>query len=372
MNKGLKFFAPAAAAIVGLMASCGSSVVASSSIETTSTTSTTTSETTSVAPEMATIKAAHGYYAPYAIKAATARAPQLVQTDVDYVGVLLEDDGTILDLKIDVMQVKATGVDATTTTINGTVFPDTTDFKTKWDLLEDYNMNGEAGEWYEQALKIEQYAVGKNIETLISELNGTTTFGADVSITVDGFAEALVVASEENNYREFEVEASDVENLKLGIGMSSSHEAKRTNINIASVVFNGEEVLDAQIDVLQVPYTITAVGDPVVYEVGIDTTKAQVSGEDGIIMSKVTIQDLYGMGAISEVGEFYEQADSFELYVIGKTLDVAFAASALETGTHGLAFIDGAAIGVTIGVSDLIAVTEEAELISAGRVLPTV
>lgn len=357
MNKGLKLIFPAALALVGL-AACGSSE----------------------APATATLKAAHGYYASYAVKAATTRAPQLVQTDITYVGVLLEDDGTIVDLKVDVMQTKATGVDANNTALLATsVFADTTDVKTKWDLLGAYGMKNASPiskEWYEQAYSLEQYAIGKDVTTLITDLKGVgeeEVFQADITMHVDAFGKALEVALLENNFREFEVLESEIASLKLGIGMSSSQQAKRTNVNFGTTVFKGETVVAAEIDVLQVPYTITAVGDPVVYEVGIDATRAQVDTTNGIIKSKVTLKDAYNMASASPIGkEYYLQAQTLEEYVIGKTLAVAFAASVLEEDpSHGSVFADGATLGVTIGIGDYIAIWEEAAVISAGRVLPT-
>jgi hypothetical protein len=358
MNKGLKLIFPAALALVGL-AACGSSE----------------------APATVTLKAAHGYYASYAVKAASSRAPQLVQTDITYVGVLLEDDGTILDLKVDVMQTKATGVDATNTELlAASLFTDTEDTKTKWDLLGAYGMKTASPiskEWYEQAYALEQYATGKDVTTLIADLQGVgeeEVFQADITMHVDAFGNALEVALLENNFREFDVLESEVADLKLGIGMSSSQDAKRTNINIGTAVFNDATVVAAEIDVIQVPYTIAAVGDPVVYEVGIDATRAQVDTTNGIIKSKVTLEDAYGMAGASPIGvEYYVQAQSLETYLIGKTFAVAFAESALEDDpSHGSVLADGATIGVTVGIGDYIAIWEEAATISEGRVLPTV
>jgi len=365
MNKGLKLIFPAALALVGL-AACGSSSLPASTSET---------------PATMTLKAAHGYHATYAVKAAARGNPQLVQTDVTYVGVLLEDDGTIVDLKVDVMQTKAYGVDATNTALLATsVFTDTEDTKTKWDLLGAYGMKVASpisAEWYEQAYALEQYAAGKNVTTLIADLKGVgeeEVFQADITMHVDAFGEALEVALLENNFREFDVLESEVADLKLGIGMSSSQDAKRTNVNFGTLVLDGETVVAAEMDVLQVPYTITAVGDPVVYEVGVDATRAQVDTENGIIKSKVTLEDAYNMAAASPIGvEYYLQAQTLEEYLVGKTLDVAFAASAIEDDpSHGTVLADGATIGVTVGIADYIAIWEEAALISEGRVLPTV
>ncbi|MFA5236067.1 MAG: hypothetical protein WC399_04435 [Bacilli bacterium] len=349
MNKGLKFFAPAAAVIVGLLASCGSSVP------------------TSEGPATVTLKAAHGYVASYVAKAATTTprvAPQQVQTDVDYVGVLMDEDGTIIDLKLDVMQIKVTGADANTTTLLSSVFTDTTDIKSKWDLLEAYNMNGAKGEWYEQALALEQYAIGKNIETLTDELlAGEGDFSADVSITVDAFGEALEVALLENNFHTFEIDESEVAGLKLGIGMSSSHAAKQTNVNLATAVFNGKTIVSAEADCLQIPYTLTEVtGETTTFDVGINTTKAQVDEVNSQILSKVTILEDYGMDGAA--GEYFEQIADLETYLIGKTLVAAFEASILTNGEHGLVFTDGATVGVTIGLNDYIALFDEVELCS--------
>lgn len=364
MKSGLKLLLPAALALVGLMASCTSSP-ADSSTSTTSTTS-----TTSEAPATTTLKVGYGYYAFYASKS----SGTVLQTDVSYVGIVLDEDDTIVDFKIDVMQVKASATNATTTALTSTVFPDTTDVKTKWDLLEDYNMNGAAGEWYEQAKDVEEYAVGKDLTTFKTELlagiSGVGLPTAGVSIKVSDFGTALGMIVNKDFYSEIEVAEADVANVKLGIGLTSVHEAKRTNVNMGTALFLNDVVLAAEVDSLQIPYAITEVaGEPITYTIAADATKLQVDHVKTIVMSKVYIGEVYGMNA--PAGEYYEQAESFEAYVTGKTLANAFSASATTMGDHGLVFVEGATIGVTIGIEDLVAVLEEAETVSGPRVIPS-
>ncbi len=351
MNKKLVLLVPAALAVVGLMSSCKTPVV----------------------------KVAHGFDAAYAVKAATARAPQMVQTDVTYVGVILEDD-KIVDLKVDVMQVKATGLSETATQlVASSVFTDTTDTKTKWDLLTAYNMKASSPiskEWYEQAYALEQYAVGKDVNALITELKGDPDeLTTGVTITTSGFGKALEAALLENNFKTINVKPNKLANLELGIGMSSLHEAKRTNVNLTTAVFDGDTVVSAELDVIQIPYAITTVtGDTPSYTVAVDTTKAQVDTTKSIIKSKVTLQAAYGMVGQSGISkEYFEQAAALEAYVSGKTLATAFATSALNMeGTHAPTLTDGATIGVTIGIGDFIEMFDEAEAIAGDRVLPTV
>jgi|GEM_PF-2371654 len=357
MKSGLKLFMPAALALVGLMASCTSSIPASSTPSTTSTVSTTSEtptstpvSTTSETPAPVTLKVAHGYHAPYASKTSNT----ILQTDVSYVGIVLNEEDVIVDLKIDVMQVKATPSNATTTVLTSAVFPDTTDVKTKWDLLEAYNMNGSLGEWYEQAKALEEYAVGKGLDAFKAELLANEGgFDASVSITVDAFGRALELIDTENFYSEIEVPAADVENVELGIGMSSSQEAKRTNVNMTTALFLEDTILAAEVDVIQIPYAITEVaGDPVTYTIAADTTRAQVDATNIKILSKVSIGEAYNMNGAA--GEYFEQVEHLETYLVGKTLAAAFAESALTVDpTHGLVFTDGSTIGVTIGIEDL-------------------
>ena len=92
-------------------------------------------------------------------KSATEEAAGLAQADVTAASVMLDSKGTIVGISFDVVQTKV-NFDAT-----GTITTDlATEFKTKKELKEDYNMKPASPigkEWYEQIDALEQYAMGK-------------------------------------------------------------------------------------------------------------------------------------------------------------------------------------------------------------------
>ena len=92
-------------------------------------------------------------------KSATEEAAGLAQADVTAASVMLDSKGTIVGISFDVVQTKV-NFDAT-----GTITTDlATEFKTKKELKEDYNMKPASPigkEWYEQIDALEKYAMGK-------------------------------------------------------------------------------------------------------------------------------------------------------------------------------------------------------------------
>ena len=92
-------------------------------------------------------------------KSATEEAAGLAQADVTAASVMLDSKGTIVGISFDVVQTKV-NFDATGTIPNDLA----TEFKTKKELKEDYNMKPASPigkEWYEQIDALEKYALGK-------------------------------------------------------------------------------------------------------------------------------------------------------------------------------------------------------------------
>ena len=109
-------------------------------------------------------------------KSATEEAAGLAQADVTAASVMLDSKGTIVGISFDVVQTKV-NFDAT-----GTITTDlATEFKTKKELKEDYNMKPASPigkEWFEQIAALEEYAVGKSVSDVtgmaVKEVNGHT------------------------------------------------------------------------------------------------------------------------------------------------------------------------------------------------------
>ncbi|MCX5775658.1 MAG: hypothetical protein NTV44_04785, partial [Firmicutes bacterium] len=157
-------------AALGMLASCAT------------TSSSLSSSSESEAPVEQVVLFGIGHKAKYAIKG-TAPAATTVQTDVTFLSALFDSDGKVLDVNVDVMQVKAAAVDATTASITSAVNADS-DVKSKWELGDAYGMATAAtkGEWYVQAGAWEDYAVGKTAAQVAAGITDEALL-ASVSIT---------------------------------------------------------------------------------------------------------------------------------------------------------------------------------------------
>lgn len=99
-------------------------------------------------------------------KSATADAAGLAQADVTAAAVTLDSKNTIVSISFDVVQTKINfdNTGAITTDL-------ATQFKTKKELKEDYNMKPASPigkEWYEQIAALEEYALGKTAEEFVA------------------------------------------------------------------------------------------------------------------------------------------------------------------------------------------------------------
>lgn len=99
-------------------------------------------------------------------KSATADAAGLAQADVTAAAVTVDSKNTIVSISFDVVQTKINfdNTGAITTDL-------ATEFKTKRELKEDYNMKIASPigkEWYEQAAELEKYALGKTVEDFVA------------------------------------------------------------------------------------------------------------------------------------------------------------------------------------------------------------
>lgn len=153
-----------------------------------------------------------------------------------------------------------------------------------------------------------------------------------------------------------------VETNYFGLGAVAYYE----NINEESTVYHVETTID------YVSVLVNAKG--VVSKLRLDTTQVHVAadgekvkltsdkyGDNGDVKSKWDLLDEYGMkGLSSKIGigkEWYEQAEAFENWAVGK--DLATIKGSVGKDAY---LIDGAAVGVSIHVSTWVEALEQALL----------
>ena len=255
--------------------------------------------------------------------------PAKTQADVTVCEATFDQDGKIVAISFDVVQAKAT-VDA-----DGVVTV-AEDVKTKLELGDDYNMKKYAnpaavGEWYEQAAALEAYCIGKTAAEVaamelgpnapaVEELKSTCT------ISVTAFLNALTKAYD-NATTEYTGYA------KAGLGMVT---------NMSGTDAEDEDPAKTQADVTAVALALDADGKIVAISIDVVQAKATVDA-DGVVTvaedvkTKRELGDDYNMkkyASPAAVGEWYEQANAFEAYCIGKTADEV-AGMPLGENAHG-------------------------------------
>ena len=250
--------------------------------------------------------------------------PAKTQADVTVCEATFDKDGKIVAISFDVVQAKAT-VDA------DSVVTVAEDVKTKSELGDDYNMKKYAnpaavGEWYEQAAaEVAAMELGPNAHDhtdtpAVEELKSTCT------ISVTAFLNALTKAYD-NATTEYTGYA------KAGLGMVT---------NMSGTDAEDEDPAKTQADVTAVALALDADGKIVAISIDVVQAKATVDA-DGVVTvaedvkTKRELGDDYNMkkyASPAAVGEWYEQANAFEAYCIGKTADEV-AGMPLGENAHG-------------------------------------
>lgn len=245
--------------------------------------------------------------------------PAKTQADVTVCEATFDQDGKIVAISFDVVQAKAT-VDA-----DGVVTV-AEDVKTKRELGDDYNMKKYAnpaavGEWYEQAAALEAYCIGKTAAEVagmplgenahnhtdtpaVEELKSTCTIS--VTAFLDALTKAYANAKDENSTY-----------AKVGLGMVTS---------MSGTDAEDEDPAKTQADVTAVALALDAEGK--IVAISIDVVQAKATVAEGVVTvaegvkTKRELGDDYNMKKYANpaaVGEWYEEANAFEAYCIGKT-----------------------------------------------------
>lgn len=245
------------------------------------------------------------------------------QVDATMASVVLDAEGTIVAIDLDVAQSKGVKDEAGVYTAEGF------DARTKTEKGPDYGMTVASpigAEWDAQMAAFEAWAIGKTVDYVtgveLVEHNGhnvamnETDLYAGCTMDISAFQAALADAL--NNTVEF----TTAEEFKLGLGVVTSCSVKETSIEMysdfAAVVTDANDViLAARLDAIQP-------------KIGLEADGTTTAIED--LRSKYAKKEDYGMTVASPIAaEWYTQADAYCAYVVGK---VAADLEAIELVEH--------------------------------------
>ncbi|NLP36259.1 MAG: hypothetical protein GX357_01245 [Firmicutes bacterium] len=289
------------------------------------------------------------------------------QVDTTMAAVLLDADGKVVDVIIDVAQNRV-NFDADFVVTNRDA-----ELKSKKELGPDYGLinASEIGkEWHEQIEALEEWMVGKTL----SEITGMKTFERDpshlhvpdepdlkssVTITV----EAYLAAVEKAAANAIEVEGA----VKLGLGNKSSIAKSKDYVPASGD--NAEVLPMAQVDTVIAATAFAADGkvvgtviDNAQIRVQFDA-EGKVTNRDAELKTKKELGPDYGLINASEIGkEWHEQIEALEEWMVGKTVSEITGMKTFERDPSHLHVPDEPDLksSVTITVEDYLAVVAEA------------
>jgi hypothetical protein len=249
-------------------------------------------------------------------KDATADGDGLAQVDSTLVALLLDASDTIVDLYIDDVQAKMPFTAAGTL---GASFP--SEIKTKTELGADYGMStvSKVGEWDAQIATLRTYMLGKTIAQVQGIAVDDATHPTDADLTagctmaIGDYIAAVVAAAD--SAQPVASAATDKVGVGIVVTTGSSKDAAdgKDGLAQASGTYTAVTVNDSGV-------VTAALIDGTQGNVNFDATGKITSDTAAMVATKQQIGDAYGMRAASPIGkEWYEQADAFAAYVVGKT-----------------------------------------------------
>ena len=242
------------------------------------------------------------------------------QVDATVAAVILDAEGKIVAAKLDVAQNKMDVTDGEVDTEQ--------EFLSKVELGDDYNMvkfSDATLEWYQQAAAFEEYVVGKTadevegLETVVNEEGHQVTTDealyASCSISIGDFKEAIVKACNDEQCQTFKTAGECALGLAAISTADESVAATEEEDGVVKMYTDfGAVVLDKDGKIL------AAVTDATQPQITID-----VDGEIVDTVFKGTKRELkedYNMVKFSDATlEWYQQAQNFVEYCVGKTAD---------------------------------------------------
>lgn len=273
----------------------------------------------------------------------------IAQTDITVVAVLVDKEGKILSCTIDAVPAKI-AFDKT----GKLVTPADTVFKTKNELGEKYGMKEASGikkEWNEQATAFAKYVEGMTVDEVkgikVDEQNYPTApdLKASVTISIGGFIKGLEKA---------------VENAKDS-GASESHKLSLGTVTTMAKSKSAESEKEGLAEVNTTCTALTRDAGGTISGCVIDSVQSKISfTQEGKITSDLTenpktkneLKEEYGMKKASGIGkEWYEQAEAFAGYVVGKTLAEI---EGIAVDEQGYPISSDIKSSVTINISDFV------------------
>ena len=127
---------------------------------------------------------------------------------------------------------------------------------------------------------------------------------------------------------------------KLGLGaVAGTHNASQTNLTVATVVVDADgKIVACRLDVAQNKYKFDADKGELVFTV---------------LNSKKELKEDYKMKPVSGIGkEWYEQAEAFEKFVVGKTAKEVEALTVVQNGSHWVSNDPVLSAGCTMDIVD--------------------
>ncbi|NLY46560.1 MAG: hypothetical protein GX053_11350 [Tissierella sp.] len=293
------------------------------------------------------------------------------QADVTMAAVGFDAEGKVASVTVAVVQAKVAFDEelAVTSDLEAEVL-------SKKDLQDGYGMKGisEIGkEWFEQMEAFEEWMIGKTVEEIVNlpvkerdpshqNVPDVPELTSTVTITVESY----IAAVEEAWNNAVDVEAGETVGLGVKAGIGSSRGL--------GTDANGNEVLPrAQADVYMSATAFDA--DGVVVGTIIDNAQVRVNYDaegnitddmDAELKTKHELKEDYGMKGVSEatgIGrEWYEQMESFQEWMVGKTVEeiVNLPVKERDPSHKNVPDVEELTSTVTITVEGYLAVVEEA------------
>ena len=360
MKKGLSLVL-VLAMTAALLAGCSSNGTETTAATTTEAPATTEAATEAPATEApaateGALKTGYAIVGGYSSSSADAGdSDGLAQSDFTAAAVLVDENGVIVDCVIDVAQNKINfSAEGKLVTTAGT------ELLSKQELLEDYGMKDISPigkEWYEQADALADFVIGKTADEVAAAVGddgkaSDADLAAGCTITITDMIEAVVNAT--NNAKALGAQSGD----KIGLGLV-------TVVSSSSADATSDADGLAQADTTYAVVSTNAEG--VVTSCIVDVTQAKVNFDaSGVITSdlaaavvtKADQKEDYGMKGISPIGkEWYEQAEAFDTFMVGKTADDVAAVGMDESGYPTDADLTA---GCTMNISDMSAAVAKA------------
>ena len=271
-----------------------------------------------------TVKFGLGVSNSVSVSSATADEEGEFQVNSTYAYVVLDSEGVIKDVKIDVAQETAnwTAAGEVTADVIPTKLNRGNDYGMKETSAQIGNIEG-GGEWFEQAAAYEEYLVGKTA----ADVEGME-LGGDHGSPVDLATSCTISVAEFNN-----AVLNAIENATEVSGAATFGFASVTSPTAESATADATGT--AQYDTSIAAVALDADGKIVTVHVDvaqqgikdITTTGAtEATAETVDLRTKAEKKEDYGMkdtsaqmGNIEGGGEWYEQAAAYEAYLVGKT-----------------------------------------------------